>query len=237
MMTRPVVSGLPAPWRGLDRGLMSGGSSTWELLGPCEPLGRELDARIERVREGAGMAERSRESLRGGVEALRGKADGIAAASRTHTGSTARDREPLEHQQALVAAVRKDAAALTRDIDTLDAQLQAGVAERVAASLREDCRPVLGPRQAALHQELARRALVYGRVLEQLRPMRQDLQQARRHLDAMGPEIDGKLEKIRIRLAQQLELAVTASFGFWTTVGMLAMWSLLDRGGKAGHHA
>jgi hypothetical protein len=81
------------------------------------------------------------------------------------------------------------------------------------------------------------RALAYGRVLEQLRPIREDLQRAGRVLDAIGPAIDRKLEKIRIRLAQQLELAVTASFGFWTTVGMLAMWSLLDRSGRAGHHA
>jgi hypothetical protein len=232
---RPAPFAMPAPWRGLDRSRMAGGLSTLELLGPCEPLGRELDARIVRVRDGAGTAERSGESLQGGVAALRGRADGIAAAAATHKGGSARDREPLEHQQALVAAARKDAAALAHDIDTLEAQLRTGMAERAAGSLREDCRPILAPRQAALHQELLARAVAYGRVLEQLRPIRADLKQVGQHLDAAGPTIDAKLEKIRIRLAQQLELAVTASFGFWTTVGMLAMWRLLDRNGKAGH--
>jgi hypothetical protein len=128
-------------------------------------------------------------------------------------------------------------AALRHDIDALDARLRAGAPERVAASGREECRPILGPRQAALHQELATRALVYGRVLEQLGAFRQDLKQAGDRLDATGFEIDARLTKIRVRLAQQLELAVTASFGFWTTVGMLAMWSLLDRGGRPAPHA
>jgi len=271
-MTRgPVAIEWPPPWRGLDHGPLSG-SSTRELLGPCEPLGPELDARIERVRKGAAMAERSRESLRGGVASLRGKAEGIEAAvekleaerleaekplclgrfclgpkrekakedkakeaKAKEKEGPAVEREVLEHQQALVAAARKDVAALTHDIDKLDTQLQAGVTERVSG--REDCRPLLGPRQAALHQELVTRALAYGRVLGQLGPIRQDLQKACLRLDAIGPRIDARLEQIRIRLAQQLELAVTASFGFWTTVGMLAMWSLLDRGGKAGPHA
>jgi hypothetical protein len=246
---RPVAFGLPAPWLGLDRGLLPtpwpglergpllGGLGTVQLLGSCEPLGRDLDARIEHVRAGAGTAERGRESLGGGVATLRGKADGIETAASAHEGKTARDREPLERQQALVAAARKDAGALTRDIDALATQLRAAMGERATTPPREDCRAILAPRQAALHQELAVRALAYGRVLEQLRPIREDLQRAGRVLDAIGPAIDRKLEKIRIRLAQQLELAVTASFGFWTTVGMLAMWSLLDRSGRAGHHA
>jgi hypothetical protein len=232
---QPMANDLPAPWRGLGRGLVASGLSTFELLGPCEPMGRELDARIVRVREDAGVAERSRESLQGGVAGLRGRADRIAEATKTLSGKTAQDREPLEHQHALVAAAKKDLGTLARDVETLDKQLQAGVAEQAAVSRREDCRLVLAPRQTALHQELATRAVAYGRVLEQLRPICQDLEQARQRLAATGPEIDGKLEKIRIRLAQQLELAVTASFGFWTTVGMLAMWSLLDRGGRAGH--
>jgi hypothetical protein len=254
-LSGPAPTGLAAipwgdPWRGLDHGPMAGASSTRELLGPCEALGPELDARIERVRAGAAMAERGRARLRGGVASLRGKADGIAAAveklkeeppnEATPKGEkpkAERIREGLEHQQALVAAGRKDVAALGHDIGTLDARLQAGAAERVAVPGREDCRPVLGPRQTALRQELATRVLAYGRVLEQLGAIRRDLKQAGDDLDATGTEIDTRLNKIRTRLAQQLELAVTASFGFWTTVGMLAMWSLLDRGGRTAPHA
>jgi hypothetical protein len=235
---------LPAPWRGLDPDRAFGASSTRELLGLCEPLGRELDARIERVRAGAGVADRNRESLRVEVTSLRGTADSILtlAEEKAKEGEKAKQgmaavREALEHQRALVGAASKNGTALADDIDKLDAQLKAGLAERVPTSLREDCRPILAPRQAALHQELAQRALAYGRVLEQLRPMRQELQQARERLMVVALETEGKLEKIRIRLAQQLELAITASFGFWTTVGMLAMWRLLDRGVKAGHHA
>jgi hypothetical protein len=186
------------------------------------------------VRGDGGKVRRAQASLQDDLASLKGRVTAATAVpkapSKDPKDGKERKKKPSEYglKRKRMAALEEEgrhAAALVRGVDRLRMELRRGAAEHPRLPEGDPCESVAGLRHQVLHRELAQRALTYDRIRAELATVRTDVLEVEKGIGTA-------LEPDRIRMARLLELAVTASFGFWATVGMLAMWSLLD---PAGH--
>ncbi|HET8998501.1 MAG TPA: hypothetical protein VFP86_02525 [bacterium] len=61
-----------------------------------------------------------------------------------------------------------------------------------------------------------------------------ELTGAVRALDAANADLQSKLASMKTNLAQQFELCLNGSLGFWISLGLLAGWSRHNRVAAAG---
>ena len=82
--------------------------------------------------------------------------------------------------------------------------------------------------------EVALKAGELSTMLERLSQSKGELTGAIRALDAANADLQSKLVSMKTNLAQQFELCLNGSLGFWISLGLLAGWSRHNRVAAAG---
>ncbi len=234
----PDPSILHSPWFPSGSGMPSPYLNQWQtLITPPETLlGKDLDAlRAERKRVAEAQAgcARQLDELRAMRDQVEGEKVEVPKVRRL---------EYHERHKALKELANRTTAAIARHLEilagtakALDEEGKRGMpgAALYAGSLR------FSPAALAMLQDvLAERGLLQSdrqKLLDSLRQVRNQDEQLAEPLSQLKQAVEAEAVRLHNLVLRAFEVSLTASSGFWITLGLLASWSIRRHQGQQGH--